>query len=763
MALTNLNYWFTIKINGKKKLVHPKVSILQACEEASIDIPRFCYHEHLSVAGNCRMCIVEIQKVVKPVVSCAMPVTNQLNIWTSTPLIKKARESVLEFLLLNHPLDCPICDQGSECDLQNLAYSYGSDRGRNYNFKRSVEDKECGPIIKTIMTRCIHCTKCVRFSSEISGIETLGVFGRGQDMEIGTYINSFIRTELSGNLVDICPVGALTSKPYAFLSRQWELQKVDTVDFLDAVCSDIVVHTKAHNFSSTLKQFKTVTNTNEKILRILPKKNLFAENWISDRTRYAYDSLNNRTGLSNNSNNKKVSWIDALETAFNFNPETRKFYFQQNFSSEQKKTINFVTETENSAAIFGSLADLESSYVLAAYLKFHGYSDIQYGNFKHQINYDLPFYFLLNRIINKETLKHNINLPEKKDVIQSIADINSLLMVGVNPRFEASLINVLLRKAYGKHALTYSSKLKTKSIFAIISPATSLLLPADHLGSSLRTLISFVENKLDLSTFYYLQKNSSILFGFETTKTIGSFLSQNFIRYLGKKFFTKTKNGERLGMLHNAVGSLALCHLGLNSGVRSNLNLSVKGDKKITSLFTINLPKLAEKKWLSTSTYTKVYSFGIHNDFDYNYEWFFPLKSFYETTGHLVNTEGRVRKYNLAQNAPKEVKSLDALIFTLARMYKPIYWKQILNSFLMLNWELNSIHKGEETWIVEKTPQPFFFNPFMCFEEQNKSFIFSLYPPVISFYLNDILSKNSTLMGECSLFLEQDTNFNLEN
>jgi NADH dehydrogenase/NADH:ubiquinone oxidoreductase subunit G len=212
----------SIIINNIEYKVRTNASVLQACEEVGIEIPRFCYHEKLSVAGNCRMCLVglvEMQKAPKLVVSCAMPVANGMSIFTETPLVKKAREDVLEFLLINHPLDCPICDQGGECDLQDETLFFGNDRGRYFDFKRTVEDKECGPIIKTIMTRCIHCTRCIRFTTEVVGLESLGAFGRGQEMEIGTYVQSMIKTELSGNLIDLCPVGALTSKPYAFKAR----------------------------------------------------------------------------------------------------------------------------------------------------------------------------------------------------------------------------------------------------------------------------------------------------------------------------------------------------------------------------------------------------------------------------------------------------------------------------------------------------------------------------------------------------------------
>jgi len=208
-----------IIINNNKYVFEKNITVLQACEQANINVPRFCYHEKLSVAGNCRMCLVEIEKSPKPVASCAMPIANGMVVFTETPLVKKAREAVLEFLLINHPLDCPICDQGGECDLQDLTLNYGSDRSRFFEVKHGVEDKDCGPIIKTIMTRCIHCTRCVRFLGELAGFETFGALGRGELMEIGSFMDKYIHSEISGNLIDLCPVGALTSKPYAFLAR----------------------------------------------------------------------------------------------------------------------------------------------------------------------------------------------------------------------------------------------------------------------------------------------------------------------------------------------------------------------------------------------------------------------------------------------------------------------------------------------------------------------------------------------------------------
>jgi len=267
---------FYVSINDIKIKVPSNITILQACEYINVYIPRFCYHEKLSIAGNCRMCLVEIENSPKPVVSCSFPIINNMKIYTNTPLVKKARENILEFLLLNHPLDCPICDQGGECDLQDQTVLYGNDNSRFYEYKKSVEDKNCGPVIKTIMTRCIHCTRCVRFVQEFTNLKNLGTINRGFNTEISTYINSLIDSEISGNLVDICPVGALTSKFYTFKARNWELNSINAVDFIDGVGSNINVQLKGN-----------------KILRILPINNKnINENWISDKTRFFFDGLN---------------------------------------------------------------------------------------------------------------------------------------------------------------------------------------------------------------------------------------------------------------------------------------------------------------------------------------------------------------------------------------------------------------------------------------------------------------------------------------
>jgi NADH-quinone oxidoreductase subunit G len=267
-----------LKVDGIEVEVPNGSSVLQACEAAGVEIPRFCYHERLSVAGNCRMCLVEVVKAPKPVASCAFPVADNMEVKTDTLMVRNARRGVMEFLLINHPLDCPICDQGGECDLQDQAYSYGMDHSRYAENKRAVKDKYLGPLVKTFMTRCIHCTRCIRFSSEVAGVPEMGATSRGESMEVGTYIEKALTSELSGNLIDICPVGALLNKPYSFTARPWELRKTDSVDVHDAIGTNIRVDARG-----------------SEVLRILPRTNdAVNEEWMADKGRFAHDGLKRR-------------------------------------------------------------------------------------------------------------------------------------------------------------------------------------------------------------------------------------------------------------------------------------------------------------------------------------------------------------------------------------------------------------------------------------------------------------------------------------
>ena len=300
-----------ILINGKEIEFEKGMTVLQACELADVEIPRFCYHEKLSIAGNCRMCLVEMEKSSKPIASCAMPASEGMNIKTNTALVEKARKGVMEFLLANHPLDCPVCDQGGECDLQDQSLYYGVDKSRFIENKRKVSEKYMGPLIKTQMTRCIHCTRCIRFATEVAGVPEIGAVGRGENMEITTYLEKSMESELSANVVDLCPVGALTSKPYAFEARPWELKKTESIDVMDAVGSNIRVDTY-----------------NWEVKRILPRlNNDINEEWISDKTRYSCDGLLKQRldvpYIKKNNKLQKSSWDEAIETVVNKIRETQ--------------------------------------------------------------------------------------------------------------------------------------------------------------------------------------------------------------------------------------------------------------------------------------------------------------------------------------------------------------------------------------------------------------------------------------------------------
>ena len=370
-------------------------TVLQACEAAGKEIPRFCYHERLSIAGNCRMCLVEIEKSPKPIASCAMPAMDGQVIKTNTAMVKKAREGVMEFLLINHPLDCPICDQGGECDLQDQAFNYGGGRSRYDLNKRSVDQKYMGPLIKTHMNRCIHCTRCVRFSEEIAGVSEIGAINRGENMEITTFLENTVESEMSGNVIDLCPVGALTSKPYSYEARPWELNKVETIDVMDAVGSNIRMDSKGWE-----------------VKRVLPRINdEINEEWISDKTRYAHDGLlYNRLDAPYIKKNQKfieVSWKEAIN------------FINQNL--ENKKTFG---------GLVGQLVDLETSYAFKKFFKNTFNSD--YVDFRQKdILFDVsdPFNFQFNTSIN------------------NIDECDFILLIGANPRFESTIVNSRIRKA----------------------------------------------------------------------------------------------------------------------------------------------------------------------------------------------------------------------------------------------------------------------------------------------------------------------------
>ncbi len=386
-----------LKVNDKVIEVPEGATVMQACELAGEEIPRFCYHDRLSIAGNCRMCLVEVEKSPKPVASCAMPVSNDMVIKTNSEKVKKARKGVMEFLLINHPLDCPVCDQGGECDLQDQSLYFGKSTSRYKETKRAVKDKNFGPLIKTVMTRCIHCTRCVRFMDEVAGTHELGAINRGEDMEITSALEGSLNTELSGNIIDLCPVGALTSKPYAFTARSWELSHGDSIDISDGVGSNI-----------RIDEFKG------EIKRILPRENEdINQEWISDKARFFYDGLTNQR--LDKPYIRKSAKLLATEWDVAFNSIAK---------------IIKKTNPSDIAAVSGALTDTETMYAAKEFFKSISVKNIDCRFNLSQIPTNTPSDWLFN------------------SSIASIDKIDKLLLIGCDPKREAPVLNSRIRQRW---------------------------------------------------------------------------------------------------------------------------------------------------------------------------------------------------------------------------------------------------------------------------------------------------------------------------
>ncbi|MBR0672386.1 NADH-quinone oxidoreductase subunit NuoG [Neoroseomonas soli] len=413
-----------VTVDGIEVEVPNGASVLQACEAAGKEVPRFCYHERLSVAGNCRMCLVEVEKAPKPVASCAYPVAEGMKVFTDTPVVRNARRGVMEFLLINHPLDCPICDQGGECDLQDQAYAYGSDMSRFLEAKRAVKDKDIGPLIKTVMTRCIQCTRCVRFAAEVAGTPELGGTNRGENMEIGTYVEKALTSELSGNLIDICPVGALTSRPYAYVSRPWELKKTDSIDVLDAVGANIRVDARG-----------------PEVLRIIPRINeAVNEEWMADRGRFSFDGLKrrrlDRPWVRKDGKLHAATWPEA-------------------FAAIATKLSSL--PGDRIGAVAGALADAESTLALKDLMAAYGSANLDCCDDFAAIDTSRPDFYRFNT------------------TIAGIEEADALLIVGCDPRKEAPVLNARIRKRWtaGKFPVGF------------VGPrGVDLTYPVQHLGDS---------------------------------------------------------------------------------------------------------------------------------------------------------------------------------------------------------------------------------------------------------------------------------------
>ena len=579
-----------LKVNDIEVEVEEGLTVLQACEKAGVEIPRFCYHEKLSIAGNCRMCLVEMEKSPKPIASCAMPAAEGMVIKTNTPKIEKSRKGVMEFLLANHPLDCPVCDQGGECDLQDQSMFYGIDKSRFKENKRAVPDKNMGPLIKTQMTRCIHCTRCIRFATEIAGVPELGAIGRGEDMQITTYLEKSIQSELSGNVIDLCPVGALTSKPYVFEARPWELKKTETIDVMDAVGSNIRVDT----YDWEVKRVLPIINED------------INEEWISDKTRYACDGLLNQ----------------RLDTPYiKYNNKFEKASWDEVFKIIKSKIQN--TDKDKIAGFVGDLTNMEASYIFKEFLE----RTIDTKNYESR-SFDM---FIDSSKRENYLFNSTINGIEESDFI---------LLIGTNPRFEATMLNARIRKAY----------LKNKVKIVSLNDVGDLTYPYQSLDGKTQTIKDIFENKNALTKDIIDAQKPLIIFGesFLRSKS-AEFLFSSFKNFLlnNNKFTDDWSPFNFLPSDAATVGSLDLDIIDPSNELIKNLN-----ENKFDLVFLIGQDNLKFNKKNEFVIYV-----GSHGDNGAELaDIILPGAAYTEQSGHYTNLEGRVQKAYKASYPPGDAK-----------------------------------------------------------------------------------------------------------
>ena len=594
-----------VKIDGVELEVPAGITVLQACELAGVEIPRFCYHDRLSIAGNCRMCLVEVKPgPPKPQASCALPVADKQEIFTQTPTVQKARKGVMEFLLINHPLDCPICDQGGECDLQDQAMAYGFDRSRYHENKRAVPDKELGPLVKTSMNRCIHCTRCIRFATEVAGVEQLGATGRGESMEVTTYVEQALSTELAGNLVDLCPVGALTSKPYAFEARPWELTKTESVDVLDALGSNIRIDTRG-----------------AQVMRVLPRLNDDVnEEWISDKTRHAIDGLRHQR-LDRPYVRTKGKLVEAT--------------WDQAFAAIAAKLKGL--DGSKIAAIVGDQCDAESMVALKDLMASLGSPNVDCRQDGAKIDGPRGSY-----IFNAG--------------VRGIDQADAILLIGTNPRTEAPVLNARIRKRY----------LHGKCPVASIGTAEDLTYPVERLGAGPATLRELVDGKLGFFAKLKDAKNPMIVVGMGALAREDGAAVLAMAYELAGKLNAVRDDWNGFAVLHTAAARVGGLDLGLvpGEGGRDVAGILEGCQKKeIEAVFLLAADEIDTTKLGKAFV---VYQ-GHHGDAGaHRADVILPGAAYTEKPGIYVNTEGRVQVGRRAGYPPGDAREDWAILRALS-------------------------------------------------------------------------------------------------
>ena len=590
-----------LTVNDIEVDVEDGSTVLHACEAAGIEIPRFCYHDRLSIAGNCRMCLVDMERAPKPIASCAMPAGDGMVIRTDTDRVKKAREGVMEFLLINHPLDCPICDQGGECDLQDQAMGYGLDGSRFSENKRAVDNKHMGPLISTVMTRCIHCTRCVRFASEVAGVPELGAIGRGETMEITTYLEKTLASELSANVIDLCPVGALTSRPYAFTARPWELNKTESIDVMDAVGSSIRVDARG-----------------AQVMRVLPRLNEDVnEEWISDKTRYAIDGLRRQRldrpfARGRNGKLHPISWDDALKTV----------------AGKLRKA-----KADRVAAIAGNQCDAESMFALKTLMARIGSPNLDCRQDGAKIRGARSGYLFNSTIAGID-----------------IAD--TLLIIGSNPRVEAAVLNARIRRNW----------LATQMPVAIIGENVDLTYATQWLGDEAALLDDVLSGKNKFAAKLKKAKRPMIIIGMGALTRADGASVLGKARQIAEAYGVVTNKWNGFNILHNAAARVAGLDMGFLPG-RGGMDVDgMAAAAKAGSLDVLWSLGADEIEYSDFASSFVIYQ-GHHGDAGAHHaDIILPGAAYTEKDGIYVNTEGRVQYANRAAFPPGEAREDWAII-----------------------------------------------------------------------------------------------------
>lgn len=666
-------------VDGIEVEVEDGSTVLQACEQAGAEVPRFCFHDRLSIAGNCRMCLVDMEKSPKPIASCAMPAGEGMVIRTNTPEVKQAREGVMEFLLINHPLDCPICDQGGECDLQDQAMAYGRYFSRYDDHKRAVKNKDIGPLIETIMTRCIHCTRCIRFADEIAGVEEFGAVFRGEHMEIGTYVKKAVSSELSGNMIDLCPVGALTSKPYAFTARSWELRKTESIDVLDAVGSSIRIDSRGGE-----------------VMRVVPRLNEDVnEEWISDKSRFACDGLSkrrlDRCYVRKDGKLKEVSWPEAFAAA-----------------AQALKSL----PGEQAAAIAGDLADCEAMTALKDVMAGIGSNHLDCRQDGAKLGGARAGY-LFNTTISQ------------------IEDADTILIIGADPRWEASLVNARIRKRWLRGGLEVG----------VIGGERDLTYPATHLGAGPQTLAEIESGSHDFCQTLSAAERPMLIVGPGAVARPDGGAILAAARAIAEIFSMVREGWNGFNVLHKAASRVGGLDLGFVPGVGGHdvdaiLEGAESGAIKFVWLLGADEIEMARLKNAFV-----VYQ-GHHGDAGAAAaDVILPGAAYTEKDATYVNLEGRVQRTHRANFPPGAARE----DWSVLRAFSEVSGNKLPYDTLA----------GVRARMVEIAPSFEFTGsvevaPWRAFGTPGELFGGAFVSAVDDFYMTDVISRASHTMAECS-------------